>query len=320
VFTRRRITGLTIATCLVALAIPAGASAAAAKPGVTTGAASNIAISTVTLNGTVDPNSAATTYFFQYGPTSLYGAQTAAGSAGKGANGVKVSVDVANLAPFTTYHYRLVAQNSKGLVKGKDRTFKTKRAPLGLVLAANPATVRAGGATTLIGTLNGTGNAKRQVQLLANPFPYTQGFLAVGNNVVTNDQGGFAISILSVPVNTQYQVRMPAKPAVASPIVVVGAKPRVTTHVKRKRGGRFGHIRFSGSLSPAVDGQLVYVQKLVKGTWTNIAHTTARHHNASKSSYKKTVRQRHGGRYRMFAFVQGAYWPNVGRTVHVRLH
>jgi hypothetical protein len=318
--TRRRTTGLTAGACLLALLFPVGASAAVTKPAVTTGAAANIAITTATLTGTVNPHGGATTYFFQIGPTSLYGSQTAPVSAGKGTSGVKVAAAVGNLAPATRYHYRLVAQNGKGLVKGKDRTFKTKKQPLGLILGATPSAVRAGGATTLSGTLSGTGNANRQVALQANPFPYTQGFVTVGNSQVTNAGGGFSFAILSVPVNTQYRVLMPNNPSVISPILVVGAKPRVTTHVKRKRGGRFGHIRFSGSLSPAVDGQLIAVQKLVKGVWRTIAHTTARHHSASKSSYKRTVRQRHGGRYRILALVQGAYSPNVGRTVHVRLH
>ena len=67
------------------------------------------------------------------------------------------------------------------------------------------------------GILSGTGNSGRQVQLQANPWPYTQGFLAVGNNVVTTATGGFSFTLLSVSVNTQYRVLMPAKPAVDEP-------------------------------------------------------------------------------------------------------
>ena len=62
---------------------------------------------------------------------------------------------------------------------GGDRTFKTLRQPLGVVLAATPNPAPFNGPTTLAGTLTGTGNANRSVVLQANPFPYTQGFVAV---------------------------------------------------------------------------------------------------------------------------------------------
>ena len=171
------------AALVCALWAPAVASAAE-KPVATTGGAANIAPTSVVLNATVNPKGAETTYFFQYGTTVIYGALTPSTSAGKGTAGVKVAVAVADLAPATTYHYRIVAQNSKGLTRGKDRTFKTKRQPLGVTLAATPNPVRVGGATSLAGALTGTGNAGRQVQLQANPWPYA-GFVAAGNAQVT---------------------------------------------------------------------------------------------------------------------------------------
>src|SRR5215204_5654596 len=73
-----------VGVALVSSLVPAAAVAAPAKPVVTTGGAANIGQSTVVLNGTVNPNNAETTYFFQYGTTSLDGAQTAPASAGKG--------------------------------------------------------------------------------------------------------------------------------------------------------------------------------------------------------------------------------------------
>src|SRR5215204_3828190 len=63
----------------VVLALLAPATApAAGKPVVTTGAAADVGQQTVTLTGTVDPNGAPTTYYFQYGPTRVYGAATVA--------------------------------------------------------------------------------------------------------------------------------------------------------------------------------------------------------------------------------------------------
>ena len=145
---------------LCALAAPPAA-AAATKPVVTTGGSANVAQTTAVVKGTVNPKGAATTYFFQYGTTTLYGAQTAPASAGAGTTGVHVAAGIAGLAPATKYHYRLVARNAKGLTKGRDRTFRTRRQPLGVSLAASPPVVTYGGKTLLAGVLSGTGNAGR---------------------------------------------------------------------------------------------------------------------------------------------------------------
>ena len=85
-------------------------SQAAGKPIVKTGAAANRAQQTVTLTGSVKPNGAATTYFFQYGDQALRRADN--GDPGRPQG--EVSAPVAGLAPATTYHYRLVARNSMG--------------------------------------------------------------------------------------------------------------------------------------------------------------------------------------------------------------
>jgi hypothetical protein len=313
----RRGFGGVAAAVAAALLVPAGASAAPAKPVPTTGGAASVGQTSVVLNGSVNPRQAETTYFFQYGPTRLYGATTGATGAGAGARRVRVAVGVGGLAPATTYHYRLVAQNAKGMVFGRNRTFRTQRQPLGVTLAGTPNPVLAGGATVLSGALTGTGAGGRQVVLQANPFPYTQGFAQVGNTLVTDVNGGFAFSVLSLPVTTQYRVLMPQRPDVVSPVTVVGTTARVTTHVRVRRGNRRGRIRFSGRLTPAVDGQQLLIQKFRRNRWVTIARTFARSAGSS-SRYVKRVRQRRGGRYRVYANLQGAHVPTVGRTVRVR--
>jgi len=200
---------------------------------------------------------------------------------------------------------------------GKDRTFKTKPQPLGVSLAASPNPIRIGRHTTLAGTLTGTGNAGRRVQLQANAWPYTSGFQGgVVNDQITNAAGGFSFFVFPINVNTQYRVLMPAKPNVVSPIVVVGTVNKVTRHAKVRRGHKRGRIRFYGRIKPALDGAQVYVQKLRNGTWTNIAQTTAVHTNKGYSRYSKRVRQRRGGRYRIGVVdPTGAHGPMYSKTV-----
>jgi hypothetical protein len=324
---RRRTHGGTgIATVLIAagLLVPAGATAAPARPDVTTGPAANIAQSTATLTGSVNPNEAETRYFFEYGTTRAYGARVPQppASVGRGNRRVAVTVDIGGLAPATTYHYRLVARNAQGVRRGSDRTFRTQRQPLGLSLTATPNPVHPGGRTAITGTLSGTGNADRQIVLQSNPFPYTQGFRNVSDIHLTNSDGTFTFPILSVSLNTQYRVSLPNQPQVESPIVSVGVAPNVSMSAKRvRRTARGAIVRFSGRITPEHDGSRVVIQRLVRGSWVNVKGTIARHRSASSSRYRKKIRLRRGGTFRAFAGTgDGDHVEGTSRAVKVRVH
>jgi hypothetical protein len=306
-----------LAVGATALLLPAAAQAANA-PGVTTGGAANVAQQTGRLTGSLDPNGDATTFQFQYGTTSAYGSvtpeQTLAGDGKK-----TITSDVSGLAPATTYHFRLIGRNGKGLTKGGDRTFKTKAQPLGVTFAATPNPLLPGGTTTLAGQLTGTGNGGRDVVLQSNPFPYTQGFKAEGNKLVTNADGTFSFGLKPVAFNTQYRVALPDKPAVVSPIVVVSVEVRVSTKVGSHTVTRGHSLTFKGTVQPAVDGTPIAIQKLnSKKHWVTIAGTAARHNSSKSSSYSKKVTIRSGGKYRVYAGVaNGMYVPNTGATVTI---
>ena len=323
---RRRIHGGTgIATVLIAagLLVPAGAAAAPAAPGVTTGAVANKGQSSATLTGRVDANELETTYTFEYGTTRVYGAQAPAppASVGKGANPKPVAVDIAGLAPATTYHYRLVARNARGVRRGADRTFKTQRQPLGLTLAATSNPVRPGGRTVIQGTLSGTGNADRQIVLQSNPFPYTQGFQNATDVHLTRSDGTFYFPILSQVINTQYRVVLPNVPAVQSPIVSVGVAPKVSVKTKRvRRTARGAIFRFSGRVTPAHDGTQIAIQRLKGTTWVTISGTIAKHRSSASSRYRKSVRLRRGGTFRVFSGTDdGDHVASVSRSVKLRV-
>jgi hypothetical protein len=231
-----------------------------------------------------------------------------------------VSVDVAGLAPFTRYHFRLIAQNSHGTTLGEWHTFTTRRQPLGVNLSASTNPVVPGGSTVLAGQLTGTNNAGRDVVLQSNPFPYTQGFQTTGNALVTDSTGNFSFPVLSVPVNTQFRVVLAQRPEVASPIVIVGAALQVSTGTKKV--ARYRHsatVRFRGSVRPANDGGRVSIQKLRDGNWEEIAHTTAKDAGSARSVYRKHVRIHRSGRFRVVAETQGQYVSGAGRTIRIRV-
>jgi hypothetical protein len=97
-------------------------------PETETGSATDVGETSAVLNGTINPVGLQTTYHFEYGPTTSYGARIPVGIdavAGSGRANRIFSRTITGLVPGTTYHYRLVATNSIGAGEGADRTFTT---------------------------------------------------------------------------------------------------------------------------------------------------------------------------------------------------
>jgi len=94
-------------------------------PTVSTLSATLITPNSATLNGAVNPNGEAATYYFEYGLDTSYGSTTSSGSAGSGTSSVSVNASIFGLISDTTYHYRLAATNSSGTSYGNDETFST---------------------------------------------------------------------------------------------------------------------------------------------------------------------------------------------------
>jgi CSLREA domain-containing protein len=95
-----------------------------APPLATTGAASGVGESAASLNGTVEGRGLATSYHFDYGPTTDYGSTTPPASTSSAA-GVPVAAALSGLTAGTTYHFRLVASSDDGTSTGADSTFTT---------------------------------------------------------------------------------------------------------------------------------------------------------------------------------------------------
>jgi hypothetical protein len=117
--------------------------------------ATSVSLTSATLNGTVDPNGRATTWYFEYGTSTSYGSKTAEKSAGAGSSTVSVSGPVSGLTRGRVYHYRLVATSDAGTSRGADQSFSTTAAP----------TVVTGSASSIAPTaakLNGTVTANGQ--------------------------------------------------------------------------------------------------------------------------------------------------------------
>lgn len=311
-----------VAVGLAVVAVAPAASHAAVKttkPSASTGLSGSVTPESATLTGAVDPGGLKTNYRFEYGTTTKYGVKTARTSAGSGVSPVAATAGATGLKSGTRYHYRIVAANGKGTVRGKDRTFKTPVQPLGFSVASNPNVAPFGGATTIAGTLGGTGSTNREVQLQANPWPYLGGFQPLGNVQLTSATGGFAFPLLGVTLNSQYRVVTTGKNPVESPVVGTVVAVNVTTNVKRlvRKGGT---LRFSGRVRPAKVGEQIGVQRLSGSTWTTLKGSRTRTGGSDYATYATRVTVRKSGTYRVFVRVaDGSLQSMAGSSVRIDL-
>jgi phosphodiesterase/alkaline phosphatase D-like protein len=125
-------------------------------PAASTNAAASVARTSATLNAHVNPHSAQTTYWFEYGNTANFGNVTAFQSAGSGNASASVSAPISGLDPLTTYYFRVNAQNEYGTVNGGTQSFTTTGPAVSVVPAVT--TQLASPVATTTATIRGTVN------------------------------------------------------------------------------------------------------------------------------------------------------------------
>jgi hypothetical protein len=193
-----------------------------APPTVSTLAATSITTSSAQMNASVNPNSASTTAYFQYGTTTSYGNNSGSLS------GITTSENIysswTGLSPNTTYHYRVVAYNSTGTSYGGDASFTT--APLPPTAQTTAATSITTTTAQLNGNINGNGvwGTVYWQYGTTTSYGYTT---PSGDMGPTAGSGGYAVSSLSP--NTLYHFRVVA---VSSGGTTYGSDMTFTTAVQ----------------------------------------------------------------------------------------
>lgn len=318
---RTALTGALLAGAAPIMVMPlashAVTSAAPKPPLAYTGGTAQVGLSSVVLQGTVNPRSSETSYAFQYGLTIAYGAQTLPAPAGSTTE-VKVSQTLTGLQPATVYHYRLVAASSAGTTYGGDRTFSTKPIPLTFKIAAQPNPDVFGSPFSVSGVLSGTGAANHQVVLQSNPFPYLRGFRNTGNPQLTDAGGGFSFLVTGLSQNTQFRVAAVGTPSVNSPAIAERVAVRASLHLRST--GRRGFARLYGAVEPAEVGAHVSFQLLRAGHKPlNVGGTMLKRTGISASRFSRVVRIRRGGLYRAFVQVgNGRQMSGRSRALLIR--
>lgn len=121
-------------------------------PTVTTGNATDITLSTATLNGIVNPRNDQTMWHFEYRKTGAEWKKT--DNVGVAvASDWNINAKIFNLDADTTYSYKLVAVNGAGTATGEEKAFKTAGVALPAVTTGGVKSITKSSAT-LMGTIN----------------------------------------------------------------------------------------------------------------------------------------------------------------------
>ena len=205
-------------------------------PSVVTGSASGVGQSSATVSGSVTPNGEATTFGFDYGITTLYGAQAPAPrdpNVRSAASAQPVRATLAGLAANTTYHFRIVATSAGGTSYGGDQTFTTLPNPPAVVTgAASAATQTAARIASLIaGQLTRAGTAAKIAALLK------RGGIVIALNAP--EAGTAVIGWYEVPPGARLAKKTKAKPIlVASGMLIFRAAGTARITIKLTVAGK----------------------------------------------------------------------------------
>lgn len=175
--------------------------------------ASDIDLTTATLNATVSANGATTSVTFQYGTDMSYGETTTPIPVAGNAVGVPVAAPVANLSCGTTYHFRAFADNGIGGVSsGSDLSFATAPCAAG---APSATTLAASAIGTTTATLNGKVSANGAQTTVKFDYGTTQAYGghvdAVQSPLAPGALGAaVSVGISGLACNTAYHFRVTA--------------------------------------------------------------------------------------------------------------
>jgi hypothetical protein len=223
-----------------------------ALPYVVTGAAIRVAASTATLKGLVNSEGLTTTWDFQYGTTTNYGLTSPMNTLPAGPNDANASATVSNLAPNTTYDYRLVATSSAGTVQGVNEQFVTGRTVS--INASSPTLVY--GQSVLLSGKVASGLAGVKVTVVAKPNGQTS-FSGVAT-ILTGTGGRWSYS-RPLAINTTFEAL--ANGGSSSPFVV-GVRPAVFLNMIRNH-----RLVARVVAAESYASQVVLLQRLSQNNW-----------------------------------------------------
>ncbi|MFU8843752.1 MAG: fibrobacter succinogenes major paralogous domain-containing protein [Bacteroidales bacterium] len=167
--------------------------------------ATDIELSSATLNGKVNAQGFSSTVVFEWGLTTIYDSTTTAiQSPVTGSDDISVSADLTGLQNATTYHYRIKATNAVNVTYSEDITFTTQNGIISLA-TADITNVTANSATSG-GNITNDGGAS----VLQRGVCWSTGSNPTLDDNYTQDGAGsgtYTSEITGLNGNTHYYVR-----------------------------------------------------------------------------------------------------------------
>jgi hypothetical protein len=181
-------------------------------PTATTEQATAVTETEATLNGRVDPEGQATSYYFEYGSTESYGTKTSEMPAGSGSTNQEFHFTWTGLSPNTTYYFQLVAVYGAGKTKveGGKMTFKTAAPPGPPTASTQSATGASETEVTLKGTVDPDGEATEYFFEYGTETSYGQKTGKVTLPAGESNQGVSAV-LKGLTSGTEYHFRLVAE-------------------------------------------------------------------------------------------------------------
>lgn len=183
-------------------------------PIVVTGSAYTASATTIITTGTVNPQGAFTSYWYEYGVTSSLGSKTSSQNVGSGFVSIQAPIYIINLTKNTTYYFRLVAENQYGRVVGNAYSFKTTEAPAPIGSVPTTKTSAASNVSRTTATMNGDVVPNK----VATQYWFEYGktanlgntsfFASAGNG---DDRVSVAVSLSELEPSTTYFYRLNAQ-------------------------------------------------------------------------------------------------------------
>jgi hypothetical protein len=234
-------------------------------PTVVTGSANDLTGAAATLRGTIDPHGLQSVYYFEYGPTVVYGSRAPVDHdsvAGDGLKALHVAQSASDLQPETEYHYRLVGTSSAGTSYGSDATFTT---------AGSSEDVRA---FEMVSPLD-KGGSNVDVEVISN-FQATP----EGNGLVFATKTAMSGTAEAAPLLPKYFSSRSesdwSPPVALDPPQIPGSiTPKLITTLAVSEDGTKALVISLKALAPgASDGDSnVYLRDIASGAFTTIATT-----------------------------------------------
>ena len=207
---------------------------------VMTGAAVDVTQTGAALTGRLNPGGSEMWYYFEYGPTTAYGAAapTRYAHVAGGVADVNVSQAVTGLTPGQTYHYRLaVSTDDATFFYGEDKTFTVL--PLSPVVQTGAVSEAPGGTVVLAGSVDpeGAGTTYHFQYGPTAAYGSSTGAVSAGSGsvpvAVTQSIGALAPGVVYhfrlVATNaggTSYSVDQPFETAASTPATTVTLTPK----------------------------------------------------------------------------------------------